>query len=775
MSRTKNLVNLLDACEKHEFDEIVKAYLKHEFGFQKVIFTDGVRDGGLDVQVFDYKGQKVQFQLTTQKSKTTPELRGFEKKLKEDLEKAELNLTKYKYSSKLFFFYSKSLVGDKIKEYERLAFKEYSINLEIIDANRIAQDAERIIEIQKQLYHSSKLEDFHIQSTTFDDPQENLVFDLISFGQASEFKIQIIEAFILQSFFANENLTTDDVKVLCEKKFKVKEGYPFYEKILHQLRSNHRITKKENKTYSLSDEEKEKVQIKNQQYSLDEKLFVNEIGNILKHYGQDKYIDEYILELKKLYTDNFNSDLEAVINDSDPDKLNRITKDFFRFTEGRLGNKDNQVPLAKDLLGCCLENKFIQKIVASKIYCNNINNDKLEKYLTTKKKFFLDTQIAIYAICCYYKKTSNFDSYYFRTTNELLEFSRREGINFYISERYIWEVQSHIKEAVRIAPFTRIAGFSKLGPSRNVFFNFYKHLNANDEFDTETSFEEFLRHFGFDEHSSRLSMNSKIESFLSPLGIHKEVNAKGYDITETKRIFKRQLMRNNKFKISFTLENDCIMIEFLADKDTDVHPLQPVFLTWDKTFFDVQSEYNRTYPNAQKWITIQPGKLIDVYAILKFSINTETVTENLLALISDELITNTHTLVDAITTILSPTDEVGLQYANKLAEIRETEIDKINKNQIVPPDNIEGEAVIDDVFYQLTQYYQSDENYKLNSLKQLFLKKEYVEIIIDTLLKAVDNFYKTRAVGDQLYSTFDKLISKVEKEDASISPSDVKK
>lgn len=767
MSRTKNLINLLDACEKAEFDEVVKAYLKEEFNFKKIVFTDGKNDGGIDIKVFDFNGQGIQYQLTTQKSKTPQEQKAFEKKVFEDVEKAKKNTESHKFSNKLIFFYSKELTQIKIRELEKTAFKSYSIDLEIIEANRLAEESENIIEIQRLLYKLNQLDEYKVKSSTFDNEQENFVFDLISFGKASEFKVQIIEAFILQTFYSNSKITLEEIKKLCEEKFKVKEGNTFYEKLINKLRTEQRIIKNDDKSFSLTDEETKKVKIKSEQHSIDEKLFIQNIGNILKEYGQEQYIDDYILELKKLYANNFNSDLESVIQDSNSGKLIGISKDFFLFAESKLKDKKDGTPLAKKLLRFCLENKFIQKIAASKIYCDNINNSKLESYLTTQKKFFLDTQIAIYALCYYYNHKSKFNNYFFKTTRELLNFAKREGFNFHISERYIWEVQSHIRDAMNISPFTKIENFSKLGPSKNVFYNFYKFLLDKGEIESNINFDKFLIDFGFGDFTSGKSINAKIESYLYNLDIHKEVNNKDYDISDTKRIFKRLLAKNNKFKISFTLENDCIMTEFLADTDVDVHPLQPVFITWDKIFFDVQTDYHKEFPNAQKWITVQPSKLIDVYSILKFSINTETVTESLLAHISDELISNTHALIDTITFILNPNDEVGLQYANRLAKIREDEINQINKSVIIPPDNFEGVAVIDDVFYQLTSHYQKDDNYKIDTLKQVFLKKELVDTIITVLLKAVEDFYKTRQIGDTMYQTFDKLILDVEKTSAN--------
>jgi len=243
MSRTKNLIQLLDATEKKEFDLVVKSYLKSEYDYSKIVFTDGVNDTGLDIKVFDYNGQKVQFQLTTQKSKTKAELKSFEKKMFEDFEKARENFTNYKYSNKLIFFYSKELTNKRIRNYEKTAFRDYGVDLELIEANRIAEESENIIEIQSILYKVNELDIFQAKQSLFENDKENLIYDLLTFGKPSEFKLQIIEAFILNSIFTSQSLSNSQIVEKCESKFQVDENEVFYEKLLNKLQTNRKITK----------------------------------------------------------------------------------------------------------------------------------------------------------------------------------------------------------------------------------------------------------------------------------------------------------------------------------------------------------------------------------------------------------------------------------------------------------------------------------------------------------------------------------------------------
>lgn len=765
MSRTKNLIQLIESSEKKEFDEVVRSYLKSEFDFKKIVNTDGKDDTGIDIKIFDFDAEKLQFQLTTQKSKTQAEKYSFEKKLREDLEKAKENHLEYGHSNKLFFFYSYELTNKRIRELEKMAFKEYGINLELIEANRIAEEAENIIEIQRILYSRSKLDKFQVKESLFDNENENLIYDLLSFGKPSEFKMQIIEGFILKTIFENKSLNIQEIIKYCEEKFKVGENEIFYEKLINRLRSSKKITNgMEKGILILTSEEENLVNRKIQQFQLEEDLFLSDISCVLADYDEQESIEAYVYELKRLYTENFSNELNELINSGENETIFSVIKEFIQFIENRISDKSRSKKLGLNLLKVCVESKFIQKIAASKVYCDNINNTRLEKYLNTQKRVFIDTPIALYALCYFYKSNTDYENYFFKTTMGLIKFTKEENIPLFLSERYVWEVRNHIKEAFYLIPFSELDNFQKLGSSRNVFYNFYLYLHNHDSIDLSKSFSEFLGDYGFTEGSSQNSLISKINSHLNYMNISKYELEFDYEIEDTNKIFDENLISSKKFKSPFTRDNDSIMVKFLADKDVEVHPVHPVFLTWDRVFFNVQKEYFKAFPDCQKWLMLPPGKFVDSYAILKFKIDNESVTENLLALISDDLVSNTHSLLDSIKFILNPKNEVSLEYTNKLAKIREDEIHNINRKVATPPEDFEGEAVIDEVFYSLSNYFQDKEDISLfNDFREVFKRKDLMDIVIGSVVKTIDNFYLNHHIDNELFVTFDKLVGEIRK------------
>ena len=387
MTRIKNLVNIVESTEKHEFDNIIKTYLKEVYNYTRVVLTDGKDDTGIDIKVFDINGHSIQYQLTTQKSKTEQEKKQFEYKILADLEKARENCKEYGYSSNLHFFYSKTLTNKVIRSYKKLALEDYEINLEIIDANQIAEEAEEYLELQKAIYDTSGLSDFKLKESLFDDKNKNIIFELISFGKPADLRLHIVESFVLQLFLEKEGLGFDEILNLCMEKFNARENKVFYEKLLARLQSAKKIKfDKNSQTYKLTEEELKRIKSLLQQAEIDEKTFFSSIHTILSKYNQEENIEAYIFNLKKIYSDNFNSDIVDVINHSTTNDLSGISREFINYISRVLDAEYSSKDLALELFTFCDDNKYIQKISAGKVFSEQTNLSRLESYVNTQKK-----------------------------------------------------------------------------------------------------------------------------------------------------------------------------------------------------------------------------------------------------------------------------------------------------------------------------------------------------------------------------------------------------
>lgn len=749
MSQKKSLIHLLGSCEKHEFDRVVKSYLKEVYSYNRVINTDGKDDIGLDMKVLDASGCTYQYQLTVQKSSTAKEKNALKDKIFKDVQKAKENCNDG-YKNILFFFYSYPLTNKLKRDYKREALKDYEIQLEIIDANQIAEEAEDLANLKKSIYSLSDISEF--KTSSFEDGKKNhLIYDLVSFGKTSEIKLEIVKAYILQELYIRTSLTSKDIEQSCTTNFKSSENNVFYNKLLQNLYNVEQkiLYDKKSKMYSLTETTRKEISNTNEQINIEESHFVNQIGAILKENNIEFLLDDVLKLLKEFYIATFDKRIKS-LDTRDWDDYNVPLS--LLTNKGKLSSPKAK-GILKSLFSICDENKYMQKICAECVFSSKVNIDDLEKYAREKKKVYIDTTIALYLLCYYYQDTDDYKSYYYKLSKVFCQFCKKNKIKLHITNRYLFEINSHIREAFNFIPFSKLQSFSSLGTSRNVLYNFYLHLYSHELIDY--SYEEYLSKFKFGIYDDNTKLNQTISLFLENLGIEVIDIPKEYKIESSSKLITNTLAYNNKTKTNFALTNDAIMLDFLGDKDIDVHPIEPVFVTWDKIMFKVLKDYFNENPNAQKWMQFTPSQLIDRYSLLSFSINEETITKEMLALLSGDFIQQTYSLIDALTLIINPDEKVGREYVNAFVEMKNDNIYTISKDPDEESD-IQETNIIDYIVHEITLHFKENRA----ALKNLFSIEELFPIVLDTIRGLIEHYSKYKQLESKDFIPFDNLISK---------------
>ena len=760
MSRVKQLVQIINGTEKKEFDKIVKSYLKHIYGFERIVITDGKDDTGIDIKVFDIENTNIQYQLTIQKSSTPQEKINLKKKIFEDIEKAKNNAEKYGYSNNLYFFYSYDMTNKVQREYKKEALVKYNINLEIIDANRIAEESEEYIGLQQTIYEISGLDEFKLKKSLFEDKNRCLMYDLVSFGKCSDLKLEIVEVFILQCLYEKGSLTTEEISQLCTEKFSSKENPTFYSKLINKLYSSEKklTYSKETKRYSLTEEEKEIIIRRTKQIKLDESSFISEIGTILKQYNQENHIDDYVRLLTDLYTTALSKRIEVkqYLEDNDNIYLNNIIS----YGKEQLKDKESDANfMISQLIQVCDKNKYLQKICASYIFSSKIGIDNLEKYASERKQVYIDTSVALNILCLYYKKT-DYNDYNYQLSKSLSEYCKKNNIKLFLTERYLWEITGHIREALDLVPFTKIQKFNLLGKSRNIFYNYYRYLDDMNICDME--FGDFLEDFGFksNDRDNTEKLNQIITNYLSNIGIEVVSKLRSYEIDSIRKTMEITLSEMDRFKTSFAIDNDCIMLKYLGDADVEVHNIDPVFITWDRSLYKILKDLYRDNPMLKKWMQFTPGQYIDRHSLLSFSINSESISQEMLAILSGDIVQHTISLLDSLSLILNPNSETGLEYTKRFTKMKDSQIytiDKISKDE---HDGITQDP-LDYVVYTITSMYRNTPDDYIK-LKELFSLKEYMDDVIRIITNSVDYYNNNNIFDKKTKLYFDELINKAQ-------------
>lgn len=752
MSRIKSLIQIISACDKPEFDTIVKSYLREIYGYKRIVVTDGKDDLGMDIKVFDHLNQKFQYQVTIMKSSNASEQTKFQAKLFDDVQKANRNVKDYGYSPNLYFFYSYVLTEKKKNNFRREALNSYNIYLEIIDANQIASESEEYIKLQKDIYACSGLNDFDKNNN--DKKEQNLIYDLLSFGKAVDVKISIVECFIQQCLYNKGGLKCDEIIKLCMEKFHSKENNTFYNKLINKMYNDDRILIycREDKKYHLTDNKKIEIETGTQQILLDEQLFENKLKELLSDYNQEDFFNVYYKFLYELYINNFNKRIN-LSSDIDNIELSPI----INFSKNKLGDPVKAKNMISKALNICDENKYLQKKCASVIFSGQFDIDNLQKYAVSQKRVFIDTTIALYLLCVFYKKIDSYDNFYYKLSNAIGDFCKKNDIKLYIPDRYIWEIESHVRDALRLEPFTVMPAFTSLGGSRNVLYNYYLYLyNEKVIF---CNFGDFLNGLNFKSSHSKTTIEQYITQYLGNLNINVVKIEKKYDIQKTKTIIENQLMNSGRNKTPFGLSNDAIILEYLADTDVSIHPIAPIFVTWDKTLFELRTKFFDINPISQRWMQFTPSQFIDRYALLSFSIDEETISKEMLAMLSGSLIQDTHSLLDSLSLILNPKDEAGMEYLSRFTKMKDSNIYMTNTTSGAIPED-KTKHVLDDLVYFITNHYITDEK-NMKNLRTLFANKDYVDKVMDLIMENATYILKNDKINDSIFENIDELIKEI--------------
>lgn len=751
MSENKGLIQMLAQCEKSEFDEVVKSYLKAIYKTKTLVITDGKNDGGLDVKVMDMPLKKLQFQMTVQISSTAQERKKLEEKMLADVAKAQKNVENYGYSDRLEFFYSYPLTEDFIEKRQMQAFANYGINLVILDAKRIAAQAQNNPELYKSILANSGYDTISVKTKDISD-KDKLFYDLVGFGEAADVKLKIVEAYILQCLYDEGSLAKDELISKCMCKFRSSENEQFYSKLLNRLHSRENRISYDHSAmlYKLTENEFLKISDATKKNNLDEALFLSSIKKVLENYHQEKDLEEYINLLYSSYIHSFELRLSQ-------DSQNTIedAKSIVHFATQQLKDESIAKAMVEEMLKICDENKYIQRNCAGKVFSSTIDIDTLKNYADNKKRVFVDTTLPLHMLCFFNHPVKDVKNYYYVLSCSMIEFCKKRNIQLYMTRTYFKEVVYHVREAINLIPYSQIPGIEQLGGSKNVFYNFYYHLRRLGKLEDLTYFD-YLNEMKFRYYPMSGTLEQELELQLNNIGIRIIDVCKKYDIDNTRKLLDLELIATGKNKSQFGLNDDAIMMCFLADRDIETHPIDPIFVTWDRTLFKVMPSFFDHNPLAQRWMQFTPSQFIDRYSLLTFSVNEETISKEMLAMLSGDIEERTNSLLDSLSLILNPDDQMGRKYIDKLAAMKDNKIYITNRKSDAPQEEMLDDS-LDSFMNSLTTHYKKTEK-GLSRLKCLFSKAELMDDVIKVIADNIKEYQVNKKFLDTMYTSFDELI-----------------
>jgi hypothetical protein len=764
MSQNKLFIQLIKSLEDPEFDQLAILFLNEVEGIDKIFNCNSPYDSGLDIRNVNVSDIEMQYQITTREKR-------FGVKLHEDLVKAKRNVDEYNLPNRVQYFYSYPLTNEQVFAFKKEAKQQYGLVLNIVEAKTIAGIAAQYDSIQSLIYSLSKIENYKGDSAYFNDPQVKSFYDLMSFGSSTDIKYNIIKSYVINYLYQNEGKTPEEILKEVNKHFTAEFNVEYFDGFLRRLSTEKKVLLNKNNGRNIELTTNENLRVKQliETYSTEEAVLKKDLSQVLTKHQLEPHLEEIIIKLCELYESNYAINLgEFTKRNSNIHDLHTATKKFNDFLREKLTDQSVSETVAKEIFSVADNNEILSRIAAGQVYSKVSNPERLQEYITrhnNNKSIFLDTNLIINALCVHYEPEANYDRYHFKVAKQFLGFATEHSLDLVTLKSYAVETANIFKEALAILPFAKLPVFELLGGSKNLLYDFYIHLKDWDQLHTGTkTFEEFLKEFRFQTRLSEPDYNyyPQIKFLLDSLGIDVELPPM-YELDKAKELIYRDLTSNIKSKSNFAVNNDAIMLMRLGDEDVEINPIDPIFCTWDMSLIRVRKLFFEEFPNCTEWLMFTPTRLMDHFSMMNLQIKHGTLSNEVLSILEEDFSfqQKTQSLLDSMLTLVNPKNEVGLQYTNKLAQLRNSEIIQVDHK----PDNVPDSGVdsnpVDLVFHKLfLNYITKDEEGIFESLKAVFTKKDLFDDVYGLLETEITSASKTGSVATTLFDEMDKIITK---------------
>ncbi len=772
----KELNNLISSLSEENFRKLIQAYLKEKYKTPHVRIIDGPYDGGNDLEIIIRdKEIKKNIQVTVQKS-------GFETKLVKDLEKSAENIKKYHYLNSLEFYISQNISKEKKNELIILAEVDYGIKLTIIDSNILAQEAENYNSIKDFTYKAHELK-INI-NTHIADKQTKILFDVLTLDHNSiEIKRNFIDSYIFSFLYATPDSSIDDIFNYINPHLNNTLQKDFLERELNFLRSKKQL---------ISPTDKRKYQLSAVKFNEISEIFSNvitqeeQLNEIIEQFISKNSINcecsELVSILYKLYQENYTIDIEEVksTNNSFSASIKKTFNDLTSFFTKKGIEQANTKDISKELLKICETNNFLNKLSSIHLFNNLYSSDKLEKYINGKKqKIFLDTQILIRMICVLYNDKIDFSDSALQSVKILLKtLNKLKGrIKIYSSYDYVGEVAGHLQEALKLQRFVKLPFISKLGKSKNVFYNTYQELVTNGYLEPGTEFIDFIEEilgekFYLEKDVEFIkSAQAKIIEIFEQSGIELIYHPTYSNYSLIKKAYEISLAYQSRDRSNTALENDLRTILYLSTRENHINTEtdeinEPFLITWDSAFYAFRKELLAQHNELSYWYIYSPLKIVDRFSVMNFNLNPKSISLNIIALTETNFnySTKTTSFIDVISSFFNTKDVSELTIINKLANLKNSSrnLDEIPIN-IELKENEEEEDTLTHLLLNLRKHYTAYETkYKFDDIIKVFelpkFENEILKIFENTL-----NTYKNNSDLVIMFQSFDKLITVTKK------------
>lgn len=768
---TEEYEKWISDLSESNFNELIINFAKEYYETREVHISNGPYDGGIDlVYAKNGKEQKRNIQITVQD-------KGYERKLIEDLQKAQENSVKYSYQKRLDFYISHPITQSKKNKLIRDAEVNYDIDLKIYDAKKLSGLASEFKSIRNTIQKFNRTA-FPTDKINI-DKNSKILFDTLTMSKdTTQLKNDFIKSFILFHFFENGESKVSSVIEGLNKVFYDKFPDSFYENEIGRLKQENSIqtiSEVKPKTYDLSPEMREKFQKINQTSEIQEAELLSEVDSVLTRFNLQKETENIVNLLVDLYNSNYEADVNETqhVTNGHSQKIHKIFSEIICYIQKNSEFSETQAnDIARNLLIVCKKNDYLNKASVSNMFTNLFKSDKLEYYLSqAERKVYLDTQILLQFICNIYSEEKIDDQLHnaIRVFIDSIE-NAKVPISLNTTTDYVREVSAHLQNALKLERFLSLDYIQDLGKSKNVFFNYYLALKENGaDFEDFNAFIDDLLGIEtppYNDINFIETVAQVIVERFELLNISVET-PRWYEPNEYKKYRKEyevSLSYSQHDNKSYEArKHDLNAILHICDNQFDMKEydfIEPYFITWDTSFYEARRSLMKL-KNLSFWYLMPPLKFANTISVIDFKVNSEALNYNIISVIEDNfnLSSQSISFIDLMNSFVDNGEVSKWKLGGIFAKMRNKLREELDINDFQKLKH--GNLPIDEFLLMVRNHYQDPSTkYNYSELTSLFGNNDYANEISEIISSNLDGFTEGKKIKNTIIDSLNELIDK---------------
>lgn len=501
-----------------------------------------------------------------------------------------------------------------------------------------------------------------------------------------------------------------------------------------------------------------------------EENLIKQFEECLDEYGMKDMAQKLFDNILEIYRAQNNSEL-AVISHSDDSDVSegRLVRNLYESLTNRKIDNETAKIIVKRILSIVSESEYLNKVSATTLFTGLFNSNSLEDYLGKQKRIvFLDSQVLFQLLCVDYQPDVPYEDSLFETGrilyNQLKE--SKNYLDLYTIPEYVREVSNHLYEANNLKQFVDITYIRELGPSKNIFYNFYLYLDENEDLNY-ACFEDFISEIlNTDDHlpnSYNLfveAADSLIMDVLNYIGIKIQPIDQPSNLNDLRKDYDNLL--ENHPKSNKARENDVLCMYYLSDQtnfinsETDLID-EPYLITMDTTIAPMRKRLMEHY-QRRYWYIYPPLKFANRLSLMTLKLDSKNINYDIICMAETNFKASYETIsmLDIMSKFFTKGEVNDSEMLRSLSKMRAEE--KKNDQFRDYSEKNNNNLPIDVVFNQIHRHYRQKNIHDLGKIVGLFENDRISKQFITLLKKGCVMISKNIGLDDGFYQEIDKLI-----------------